>query len=67
LLAVRPGEINQVNALNPQIASRQLGPLTRWRKYDPHRQALMRGELERILASGELSSDVYEVVSKSLA
>ena len=28
---------------------------------------LMRGELERILASGELSSDVYEVVSKSLA
>ena len=24
-------------------------------------------ELERILASGELSSDVYEVVSKSLA
>ncbi len=57
----------QLNALNPQIASRQLGPLTRWRKYDPHRQALMRGELERILASGELSSDVYEVVSKSLA
>ena len=26
-----------------------------------------RSELERILASGELSSDVYEVVSKSLA
>ncbi|WP_431311228.1 aminopeptidase N C-terminal domain-containing protein [Methylobacterium nigriterrae] len=42
-------------------------PLTRWRKYDEARQALMRGELERILASGELSSDVYEVVSKSLA
>ncbi|WP_277962237.1 aminopeptidase N [Pseudomonas sp. RIT-To-2] len=57
----------ELNALNPQIASRQLSPLTRWRKYDPHRQALMRGELERILASGALSSDVYEVVSKSLA
>ncbi|WP_162983519.1 aminopeptidase N C-terminal domain-containing protein, partial [Pseudomonas aeruginosa] len=54
-------------ALNPQIASRLLVPLTRWRKYDEARQALMRGELERILASGELSSDVYEVVSKSLA
>jgi len=26
----------------------------------------MKGELERILASGALSSDVYEVVSKSL-
>ncbi|WP_263141665.1 aminopeptidase N [Pseudomonas sp. RIT-PI-AD] len=56
-----------LNALNPQIASRQLTPLTRWRKYDEARQGLMRGELERILASGALSSDVYEVVSKSLA
>ncbi|MDD2056120.1 aminopeptidase N [Pseudomonas sp. GD03860] len=57
----------ELNALNPQIASRQLAPLTRWRKYDSARQALMKGELERILASGALSSDVYEVVSKSLA
>ncbi len=57
----------ELNALNPQIASRQLAPLTRWRKYDAARQALMKGELERILASGALSSDVYEVVSKSLA
>jgi aminopeptidase N len=55
-----------LNALNPQIASRLLAPLTRWRKYDSARQALMKAELERILASGELSSDVYEVVSKSL-
>ncbi|WP_342245589.1 aminopeptidase N [Pseudomonas sp. OTU5201] len=56
-----------LNAFNPQIASRQLAPLTRWRKYDASRQQLMRSELERILASGELSSDVFEVVSKSLA
>ncbi|MFP3535524.1 aminopeptidase N [Pseudomonas sp. SIMBA_021] len=57
----------QLNGFNPQIASRQLAPLTRWRKYDSARQALMKGELERIRASGELSSDVFEVVSKSLA
>ncbi|MBA1195037.1 aminopeptidase N [Pseudomonas entomophila] len=57
----------ELNALNPQIASRLLAPLTRWRKYGEQRQALMKGELERILASGALSSDVYEVVSKSLA
>ncbi|WP_312703564.1 aminopeptidase N [Stutzerimonas nitrititolerans] len=60
-------QVITLNALNPQIASRLLAPLTRWRKYDSARQALMKGELERILASGELSSDVYEVVSKSLA
>ena len=57
----------QLNAFNPQIASRQLAPLTRWRKYDSARQALMKAELERIRNSGELSSDVFEVVSKSLA
>ncbi|NBF12413.1 aminopeptidase N [Pseudomonas sp. Fl4BN1] len=57
----------ELNGFNPQIASRQLAPLTRWRKYDSARQALMKGELERIRASGELSSDVFEVVSKSLA
>ncbi|MDH1010469.1 aminopeptidase N [Pseudomonas nicosulfuronedens] len=60
-------QIITLNALNPQIASRLLTPLTRWRKYAPARQAQMKAELERILASGELSSDVYEVVSKSLA
>ncbi|MDZ5602239.1 aminopeptidase N [Pseudomonas sp. RP23018S] len=57
----------ELNAFNPQIASRQLAPLTRWRKYDAARQALMKGELQRILDAGSLSSDVYEVVSKSLA
>ncbi|MEX6502094.1 aminopeptidase N [Pseudomonas zhanjiangensis] len=59
-------QIITLNALNPQIAARLLAPLTRWGKYDAARQALMKGELERILASGELSSDVFEVVSKSL-
>ena len=57
----------ELNAFNPQIASRQLAPLTRWRKYDSARQALMKAELERIRGSGNLSADVYEVVNKSLA
>ncbi|MBX8494837.1 aminopeptidase N [Pseudomonas cichorii] len=57
----------ELNGFNPQIASRQLAPLTRWRKYDSARQALMKAELERIRSSGELSADVFEVVSKSLA
>ena len=32
-------QVISLNATNPQIASRQLGPLTRWRKYDASRQA----------------------------
>ncbi|WP_020679881.1 aminopeptidase N [Marinobacterium rhizophilum] len=59
--------IIEMNRLNPQMASRLLTPLTRWRKYDVARQGLMQAQLQRILDSGELSRDVYEVVSKSLS
>jgi aminopeptidase N, Escherichia coli type len=56
----------ELNRLNPQIASRQLTPLTRWRRYDAARQTLMREQLQRVMAEPNLSPDVYEVVSKSL-
>ena len=56
-----------LNKQNPQIASRLLTPLTRWKRFDTSRQQMMRAELERISVSGDLSKDVYEVLSKSLA
>lgn len=56
-----------LNTQNPQIASRLLTPLTKWKKYSPGRQALIKAELERIMAESNLSKDVFEVVSKSLA
>ncbi|WP_415911402.1 aminopeptidase N [Neptuniibacter sp. QD37_11] len=59
--------IIELNAQNPQVASRMVTPLSRWKKYDKVRQALMFKELERIRDSGNLSKDVFEVVSKSLA
>ncbi|MBV1789571.1 aminopeptidase N [Marinobacterium sp. D7] len=59
--------IIQLNKQNPQIASRLLTPLTRWKRYPDQVQGLMKNQLTRILDSGELSRDVYEVVSKSLA
>ena len=51
---------------NPQVAARLAQPFGRWRRYDPPRQALMRSQLERILAAPNLSRDVYEIASKSL-
>lgn len=59
-------QIIVLNAQNPQIASRLLTPLTKWKKYPPARQVLMKGELQRIMAEPKLSKDVFEVVSKSL-
>lgn len=56
-----------LNSQNPQIASRLLTPLTKWKKYNAARQALMKAQLERIMAEPHLSKDVFEVVSKSLA
>nr|WP_324258692.1 aminopeptidase N [Cellvibrio fontiphilus] len=59
-------QIILLNKQNPQIASRLLTPLTKWKKYNPARQQLMKAQLERIMAEPELSKDVFEVVSKSL-
>lgn len=59
-------QVITLNLANPQIASRLLTPLTRWRKYNPARQALMKAQLQRVAAQAELSKDVFEVVSKSL-
>ena len=57
----------RLNASNPQIASRLLTPLTKWRRLSPELSQKMREELQRIAASPGLSSDVYEVVTKALA
>jgi aminopeptidase N len=51
---------------NPQIASRLMTPLTRWRKYNKTRQDLMIAQLQRIQGKQNLSKDVREVVEKSL-
>ncbi|MFK7974549.1 MAG: aminopeptidase N [Halioglobus sp.] len=55
----------QMDAKNPQIASRLLGPLTKWQNYKNTKDA-MREQLERIAQTPDLSPDVFEVVSKSL-
>ncbi|PKP86446.1 MAG: aminopeptidase N [Alphaproteobacteria bacterium HGW-Alphaproteobacteria-17] len=51
---------------NPQTAARMIPPLGRWKRFDEARAAMMRGELERILAQPGLSRDVTEQASKSL-
>jgi aminopeptidase N len=59
-------QILKLNKTNPQIASRLLTPMTRWRKHDESRQQLMRSALQKLAAQEDLSKDVSEVVFKSL-
>ena len=59
-----------VIALDPSerhVAARLVAPLGQWRRMDAGRQALMRAELDRILAVQSLSKGTYEMASKSLA
>ena len=56
-----------IDAFNPQSAARLLSAASRWRRLDAARGALLRGELERILAVPKLSKDCYEVAKKFLA
>ncbi|MBR2175265.1 aminopeptidase N [Sphingopyxis sp.] len=51
---------------NPQTSAKMIPPLGRWKRFDEGRQALMKAELERILAQPGLSRDVTEQASKSL-
>lgn len=60
-------QILALNEINPQIASRLVIPLTKWRKMDDSRASLMRAQLGRIAKAKNLSSDVNELVTKSLA
>ncbi len=59
--------ILQLDAMNPQVASRMSKVFTRWKRYDEARQALMKAELQRIYEHEGLSRDVYEVVERSLS
>jgi aminopeptidase N len=56
-----------LDPINGQTAARLVNPLGTWRRQNAQRAALMRGELERILAAPHLSRGTYEKASKALA
>ena len=61
------GEIlKELNSSNPQVASRLIDPLLKYRLYDEERQALMRKELEALKAMDNLAKDLFEKVTKAL-
>jgi len=61
------GEVVAVDATNPTTAARLVQPLCAWGRQEPAGQALMPRELDRILATPNLSKNTYEMASKSLA
>jgi aminopeptidase N len=59
--------IRAVDSINPQVSSRMAAAFEAWRRYDPKRQALMRGELEAMLKIDGISPNLFEVAGKMLS
>ena len=57
----------ELDALNPQVASRIARAFDRWKRFDAARQAHARSALERIRDTAGLSRDVTEIITRSLA
>ena len=55
----------ELNTLNPQIASRLVRTMSRWRRYDEGRRALMQSELERIRDSDGLRPAFFAACKSS--
>ncbi len=60
-------QIIATDAVNPMTAARLVEPLGTWRRYRPELGALMKAQLERIVAVEGLSKNVFELASKALA
>ncbi len=58
--------VRALDAVNPQIAARLAGAFENWRRYDRHRQMLMRSELQTIGKMKGLSANLFEIVGKML-
>ena len=56
-----------LDPMNGQVAARLVNPFGTWRRHDAARAALMRTEMERILATQGLSRFTQEMVSTVLA
>ncbi len=58
--------IIELQAINPQVASRLARSFDRWRQFDAARQGHARAALDRIAACDHLAKDVAEVVGNAL-
>ena len=55
-----------LNAINPQVASRMATGFRSWRLYNALRQSHAVTEMQRILATPNLSRDVFEIITRTL-
>ncbi|HEY7900321.1 MAG TPA: DUF3458 domain-containing protein, partial [Caulobacteraceae bacterium] len=60
-------QVIATDAFNPSVAARLVEPLCQWPRFRADLASLMRAELQRIAASGSISTNLAELVEKALA
>ncbi len=58
--------ILKLNVINPQIGARFVSIFSNFRKYTPTLLALQKKQLEKIMATKNLSNDIFEIVKLAL-
>ncbi|MDZ7788166.1 MAG: aminopeptidase N [Halofilum sp. (in: g-proteobacteria)] len=56
----------ELDPVNPQIASRLVQAMIRWRRFDGVRQNALEMELRRVMSASSCSENTYEVVSRAV-
>jgi aminopeptidase N len=60
-------QILAIDPKNPQVAARLLTTMRSWRNLEPVRQAAAKAALEKIASNDKLSTDVSDIVERTLA
>ncbi|MGD8347672.1 MAG: aminopeptidase N [Gammaproteobacteria bacterium] len=64
--ALAATKILQLDQINPQVAARLANPFVHWRRLVPELGGLMKAQIEKMLATGDLSNDLDELLTTSL-
>ncbi|MCO4798014.1 MAG: aminopeptidase N [Colwelliaceae bacterium] len=59
-------QLKVLNEINPQVASRLITPLIQFKRFDNHRQLLMKAELTKLAELPKLSKDLKEKLDATL-
>jgi aminopeptidase N len=61
------GKVIELDAINPQVAARMANAFLHWRKLVPSQAKLMKQQIEVIVSTPNLSNDLNELMTTSLA
>ena len=59
-------KIIELDTINPQVAARMANAFLHWKKLVSAQGNLMKQQIERMVESGQLSNDLYELLTTSL-